>query len=147
MQKLLIILLFLFFNPSSVLSEENNYFLSLKKNKVYVRYGPGKSYPIKYIYKKKFLPIKVIDKKDNFRKIIDHKKNSGWIHRIMLRKLNSLVILEEKIVFKKNSKFSKPLVKLKKGRLVIIKKCELNWCRIQTGNYIGWIDKKNVWGI
>ena len=147
MQKLLIILLFLFINPSSVLSEENNYFLSLKKNKVYVRYGPGKSYPIKYIYKKKFLPIKVIDKKDNFRKIIDHKKNSGWIHRIMLRKLNSLVILEEKIVFKKNSKFSKPLVKLKKGRLVIIKKCELNWCKIKTDAYIGWIDTKNIWGI
>ncbi len=147
MQKFLIILVFLLINSSNVISKENNYFLSLKKNKVYVRYGPGKNYPIKYIYKKKFLPIKVIDKKDNFRRIIDHKKNSGWIHQIMLRKLNSLIILEEKIVFKKNSKFSKPLVKLEKGRLVIIKKCNPNWCRIQTGDYIGWIDTKNVWGI
>tara|TARA_B100001741_G_C16032436_1_gene360533 strand:- start:42 stop:485 length:444 start_codon:yes stop_codon:yes gene_type:complete len=147
MQKFLIILIFLLINSSSVISEENDYFLSLKKNKVYVRYGPGKNYPIKYIYKKKFLPIKVIDKKDNFRKIIDHKKNSGWIHRIMLRKLNSLIILEDKIVFKKSSKFSKPLVKLEKGRLVIIKKCKVNWCRIETNDYIGWIDTKNVWGI
>ena len=80
-------------------------------------------------------------------RIIDHKKNSGWIHRIMLRKLNSLIVLEEKIVFKKNSKFSKPLVKLEKGRLVIIKKCEINWCKIKTDAYIGWIDTKNVWGI
>ena len=147
MQKFLIILFFLLINPSNVISEENNYFVSLKKSKVYVRYGPGKNYPIKYIYKKKFLPIKVIDKKDNFRRIIDHKKNSGWIHRIMLRKLNSLIVLEEKIVFSKSTKFSKPLAKLEKGRLVIIKECKLNWCRIQTGNYIGWIDKKNVWGI
>ena len=147
MQKFLIIFFFLLINPSHVIAEETNYFVSLKKNKVYVRYGPGKNYPIKYIYNKKFLPIKVIDKKDNFRRIIDHKKNSGWIHRIMLRKLNSLVILEEKIVFKKNSKFSKPLVKLEKGRLVIIKKCELNWCKIKTGDYSGWIDTKNVWGI
>ncbi len=147
MQKFLIIIFFLLLNSSSVASKENDYFLSLKKNKVYVRYGPGKNYPIKYIYKKKFLPIKVIDKKDNFRRIIDHKKNSGWIHRIMLRKLNSLIILEEKIVFKKNSKFSKPLVKLEKGRLVIIKKCEVNWCKIETGSYSGWIDTKNVWGI
>ena len=65
----------------------------------------------------------------------------------MLRKLNSLIVLEEKIIFKKSSKFSKPLVKLAKGRLVIIKKCKINWCRIQTGDYIGWIDTKNVWGI
>ena len=147
MQKFLIILFFLLINSSNVISEENYYFLSLKKSKVYVRYGTGKDYPIKYIYNKKFLPIKVIDKKDNFRRIIDHKKNSGWIHQIMLRKLNSLIMLEEKIVFKKNSKFSKPLVKLEKGRLVIIKKCEPNWCRIETGNYSGWIEKKNVWGI
>ena len=147
MQKFLIIIFFFLLNSSSVIAEENNYFLSLKKDKVYVRYGPGKDYPIKYIYRKKFLPIKVIDKKDNFRRIIDHKKNSGWIHRIMLRKLNSLIILEEKIVFKKNSKFSKPLVKLEKGRLVIIKKCEVNWCKIETGSYSGWIDTKNVWGI
>ena len=147
MQKFLIILFFLLINPSSVVCEKNTYFLSLKKDKVYVRHGPGKNYPIKYIYKKKFLPIKVIDKKDNFRRIIDHKKNSGWIHQIMLRKLNSLIMLEEKIVFKKNSKFSEPLVKLEKGRLVIMKKCEANWCRIETENYSGWIDTKNVWGI
>ena len=147
MQKFIIILTFLLISPSAAISEENNYFLSLKKDKVYVRFGPGKNYPIKYIYNKKFLTIKVIDKKDNYRKIIDHKKNSGWIHQIMLRRLNSLIVLEEKIVFKKNSKFSKPLAKLEKGRLVIIKKCKINWCRIETGNYIGWIDTKNVWGI
>jgi len=147
MQKFLIIIIFLLINPSSVISEEKYYFLSLKKDKVYVRYGPGKNYPIKYIYKKKFLTIKVIDKKDNFRRIIDHKKNSGWIHQIMLRKLNSLIVLEEKIVFRKSTKFSKPLAKLKKGRLVMIKKCKINWCKIEAGDYIGWIDTKNVWGI
>jgi len=147
MQKFLIILFFLLINSSNVISEENDYFLSLKKDKVYVRYGPGKNYPIKYIYKKKFLTIKVIDKKDNFKRIIDHKKNSGWIHQIMLRKLNSLIVLEEKIIFKKSSKFSKPLAKLEKGRMVIIKKCKINWCRIQAGDYIGWINTKNVWGI
>jgi len=147
MQKILIILFLLLISSSKVISEENDYYLSLKKDKVYVRYGPGKNYPIKYIYRKKFLPIKVIDKKDNFRRIIDHKKNSGWIHQIMLKKLNSLIILEEKIIFKKNSKFSKPLAKLEKGRLVIIEKCMVNWCKIKTDSYIGWIDTKNVWGI
>ena len=147
MQKFLIILLFLLLNSSYVFSNEKNYFLSLKKNKVYVRYGPGKNYPIKYIYKKKFLPVKVIDKKENFRRIIDHKKNSGWIHSIMLTKPNSLIVLEEKIVFKNNSKFSEPVVKLEKGRLVTIKKCKLNWCKIESDNYSGWIETKNVWGI
>ena len=123
----------------------DNYFLMLKNDKVNVRYGPSFDYPIKYIYKKKFLPVKVIDKKENFRRIIDHKKNSGWIHISQLKKSNSLVVLEDKIIFSKNSKFSRPLFKLEKGRLVILKKCISNWCKIKSDNYTGWMQIKNSW--
>ncbi len=146
--RLIFPLFLLFFSLNSTsYSNENDYFLMLKNNKVYVRYGPSLDHPIKFIYKKKFLPVKIIDKKENFRKIIDHKKNTGWVHSVMLKKSNSLIVLENKIVFQKNSKFSKPIVKLEKGRLVIIKKCKLNWCNITTGKYKGWIQKSNVWGI
>ena len=146
MQKLLIILFFFILNSSNVISDEKNHFVSLKNNKVNVRYGPGFNYPVKFIYKKKFLPIKVIDKKENFRRIIDHKKNGGWIHISQLRKSNSLIVLEDKIIFKKNTKFSKPIVKLKKGRLVVIKKCKLDWCKVKSDKFIGWIEINNVWG-
>ncbi len=123
-----------------------NYFLSLKNKKVNVRYGPGFDYPIKYIYKKKFLPVEVIDKKENFRRIIDFKKNSGWIHISQLKKGNSLIVMEDKILFSKSSKFSRPIAKLEKGRLLIVKKCKNNWCKIKTDKYKGWIDNNNVWG-
>tara|TARA_Y100001970_G_C14063004_1_gene765195 strand:+ start:714 stop:1082 length:369 start_codon:yes stop_codon:yes gene_type:complete len=119
----------------------------LKNNKVNVRYGPSLDYPVKFIYKKKFLPVKIIDKKENFRKIIDHKKNGGWIHISQLRKSNSLIVLEDKIIFKKNTKLSKPLVKIEKGRLVLIKKCLNDWCKIKTDKFEGWIEINNIWGI
>ena len=146
MQKLLIILFFLLINPSSIIADENNYFLSLKKNKVYVRYGPGKNYPIKYIYKKKFLTIKVIDEKDNFRRIIDHKKNSGWIHISQLKKSKSLITTSKKILFNKPTKYSKPLAKLDIGRLLLTKKCNRDWCIVKTGEFTGWVSKDNIWG-
>ena len=63
MQKIIIITIVFFSFFSNSISIESNYFLSLKNKKVNVRYGPGFDYPIKYIYKKKFLPVKVIDKK------------------------------------------------------------------------------------
>jgi len=124
----------------------NDKFLMLKNDKVNVRYGPSFDYPIKFVYKKIQLPIKIIDKKENFRRIIDHKNNSGWIHISQLRKSKSFVALKKKILFKKPSKFSKPLAKIDKGRLLIVKKCENNWCKIQTEEFNGWIDKKNIWG-
>ena len=118
----------------------------LKNKKVNVRYGPGFDYQVKYIYKKIQLPLKVIDKKDNFRRIIDHKNNNGWIHVSQLRKAKSFIPLEDKIIFKKPSKFSKPIAQIKKGRLLLIKKCETQWCKIQTGEFIGWVNVENVWG-
>ena len=146
MQKLILIIFFTCISQSVLYSNEKAYFLMLKNNEVNVRYGPSFEYPIKFIYKKNFLPVKIIDKKENFRKIIDHKNNNGWIHISQLKKSNSLIMLKDKIVFKKNSKFSKPLIKLEKGRLVIVKKCIENWCNIKTEKYKGWIKVNNVWG-
>ena len=147
MQKLIIFFILIFIFNSNLFAIENTYFLMLKNKKVNVRYGPSFDYPIKFIYHKKFLPVEVIDKKENFRRTIDHKKNSGWIHISQLKKSKSLIILEDKILFKKSSKFSKPLAKLKKGRLVIVKKCKSKWCKVKVENYTGWVNiKKNVWG-
>ena len=72
------IVYFLLFLPIQVTFADE--FVMLKNKKVNVRYGPSFEYPIKYVYLKKNLPIKVIDKKEHFRRIIDHKHNSGWIH-------------------------------------------------------------------
>ena len=121
-------------------------FLSLKKSEVNVRYGPSFDTKIKYVYKKINLPVKQIDKKENFRRIVDLKNNSGWIHVSQLKKSNSIIILDNKILFKKPSIFSMPIVRLEKGRLLVIKKCEDNWCNIITDNYYGWIKTNNIWG-
>ena len=139
---LLIVIIFL--QSTSLYSAE--IFLSLKKNKVNVRYGPGFDFPVKYVYKKINFPIKQIDKKENFRRIIDVKNNSGWIHVSQLKKNNSVITLNDKVLFKKPSFFSKPIVKIKKGRLLIIKNCENEWCNIKTENFSGWVDKSNLWG-
>ena len=145
MKKKIFILLLIFFS-NIIYADIPKKYLSLKNKLVNVRYGPSFNYPIKYVYKKKYLPIEIIDKKENFRRIIDFKKNSGWIHISQLKKSNSLIVLKNKILFKKPSKFSKPLVKLEKGRLLIVKKCKIGWCKIKTENFVGWVNTKNLWG-
>jgi SH3-like domain-containing protein len=145
MQKTLYILFFLVLLITSSLAQET--FLSLKKNKVNVRYGPSFDSDIKYVYKKKNLPIKQIDKKENFRRIIDLKNNSGWIHISQLKKINSVISTNDKILFKKPSSFAKPIAQIKKDRLLILQKCEKSWCKVRSNNFEGWIKKDNIWGL
>ena len=132
-KKIILILFILFF---SSVSNADEIFLSLKKNKVNVRYGPSFESPVKYIYKKLNLPIKQIDKKEN----------SGWIHWSQLKPLNSIIPLNDKILFDKPTIFSKPIAKIKRGRMLVVQNCVGDWCKIKTNEYKGWIEKNNVWG-
>ena len=144
-QKIIYTLFCLTILTTSSIAEET--FISLKKSKVNVRYGPSFDSDIKYIYKKINLPLKEIDKKDNFRRIIDLKNNSGWIHVSQLKKNNSVITTKDKILFKKPSSFAKPIAQIKKGRLLIVDRCENNWCKIKSDNYEGWIKTIDIWGL
>ena len=143
--KKIYIIFFLFFFIHN--SFANEIFVSLKKNKVNVRYGPSFESDIKYVYKKINLPLKQIDKKENFRRIIDFKKNSGWIHISQLKKSNSVIATQDKILFKKPTSFAEPIAQIKEGRMLIIKRCENIWCKIIAEEYEGWVKINNLWGL
>ena len=144
MSKQIFIFLFTIFFFSFASAEDT--FLSLKKNKVNVRYGPSFESPVKFIYKKINLPIKQIDKKENWRRIIDFKNNSGWIHQSQLKPINSIIPLKKIILFSKPSNFSKPIAKIDRGRVLLIQKCIEGWCKIKSDKFKGWRETDSIWG-
>ena len=122
-------------------------FLTLKNNKVNLRQGPSFKHPVKLIYKKKYLPVIIINKIETWREIKDHQSNSGWIHVSQLSKRKSGINIEKNsIIYKKPTIYSKPIAKLDLGRLVLIEKCKSQWCKIKSGGYIGWVNKNTLWG-
>ena len=143
---LLLFFLALFFTSKSFSSENLN-FLSLKNTEVNLRQGPSFEYPIKLIYKKKYLPVVILDKSGTWRKIIDFKNNSGWIHISQLSKKKSAINTKNNsVLYKKSTIYSKPIATLEIGRLVLIGKCKVKWCKITTGDFKGWVFKSSLWG-
>tara|TARA_A100001388_G_C28551153_1_gene394949 strand:- start:158 stop:604 length:447 start_codon:yes stop_codon:yes gene_type:complete len=129
----------------NLFSEE--YFLTLRNDKVNLRQGPSFEYPIKLFYKKKFLPVLIQEKFENFRKIRDHENNSGWVHISQLSKKKAAITIDDNlIVFNRPSLYSQPKVILKKGKLCKIKKCKDEWCKIASENFKGWVKKDSLWG-
>ncbi len=146
MQKLAVFLI-IFFYFGNVFSNEE-YFLTLRNEKVNLRQGPSFDYPVKIFYKKKFLPVLVQDKSENFRKIRDHENNSGWVHISQLSKKKAAIVIDDELIlFNDSTIYSNPMAILKKGRLVRIKKCEENWCKIKADKFNGWVKKKSLWGL
>ena len=147
MQKI-IIYFFIFFTFSNYAQTKEEYFRTLLYDKVNLRQGPSKDYPIKLFYKKKFLPVLILDSSDNFRKIIDHENNSGWIHVSQLTKKKAAIVTNDDLIMFKNATiYSNPIVILKKGRLVKIDKCKSHWCKVKSGGFKGWVKKESLWGL
>ena len=147
MQKIILIAFIIFFSLFKYVCADDEY-RTLKNDKANLRQGPSFEYPVKIFYKKKFLPVLILDSSDNFKKIRDHENNSGWIHVSQLSKKKAAIVIDDDvIVFSKPSVFSTPLVILRKGRLCKIVKCKQDWCRIKVDKYKGWIKKDGLWGL
>ena len=148
MPNIIIIFLFIFFNITGYSLAKDEYFMTLRHDKVNLRQGPSKDYPIKILYKKKFLPVLIQDSSYNFRKIRDHENNSGWIHISKLKKKKAAIIISDnEIMFNGATIFSNPVAILKKGKLIKINKCKKSWCKAEANDYKGWVKKNSLWGL
>tara|TARA_B100001741_G_scaffold216261_1_gene179194 strand:- start:27 stop:473 length:447 start_codon:yes stop_codon:yes gene_type:complete len=143
---ILVVLIVLFYQNTSFSKDE--YFLTLRYDKVNLRQGPSTEYPVKIFYTKKYLPVLVQDKSENFRKVKDHENNTGWIHISQLSKKKAAIVVNENLImFKNPTIYSKPIVILEKGRLSKIIKCREEWCKAETGKFKGWLKKEGLWGL
>ena len=147
MLRIIIIISNILFIESKSFSQDE-YFLTLRYNKVNLRQGPSREYPVKILYEKKFLPVLIQDQSDNFRKIRDHENNSGWIHISQLSKKKAAIVIDEELImFKNPTIYSKPIAILKKGRLAEIIKCKETWCKAKSDKHKGWLKKASLWGL
>ena len=147
MYKLIYLIFFIFVSSTSIHAFDEH-FLTLRNDKVNLRQGPSFEYPVKLFYKKKFLPVLVQDKSENFRKIRDHENNTGWIHVSQLSKKKAAIVVDDNAyIFSSNSIYSKPLAISKNGKLLLIKKCKKDWCKISSKRFKGWVKKESLWGL
>ncbi len=124
-------------------------FVSLRSDKVFMRVGPGKQYPIKWVYERKWLPVEVILEFDTWRKIRDQAGEEGWVHQSMLSgRRTALVIAGEPLnVFSNTSEKSRKRAVFEPGVVGFLETCKEDWCWLQSGGYSGWAKRNLLWGI
>jgi len=124
-------------------------FLSLRSNEVYVRTGPGKQFPVQWIFKKKGIPVEITLEYDVWRKIRDYDGHEGWIHKSLLtgKRTGFIQSNDGQAVHKKPNKKSALQVFLEKDVLVDIFECQSGWCYVSASGYKGWLKQQAIWGV
>ena len=124
-------------------------YVSLKSNDANIRVGPSKNYPIVIKYIKKNYPLKILEEHQAWRKIEDYKKNTGWIHKSLISGTRTGLVLsqEDKNIELLNTLDGSVIGEIGQGNIIHLEKCKIDWCLVSLGNFIGWINKKYIWGV
>ncbi len=129
--------------------EEQNYFASLRASETNVRAGPGQQYPVKFTFKAKSLPVRVISEYDNWNEIEDYEGQTGWVNQSLLTKKRSLLIRTTQSFVNMHSKSnekSRVLYRLENHVIGEYLGCEAKWCFVRINDKKGWVLKSAVFG-
>jgi SH3-like domain-containing protein len=123
-------------------------FASLRSDEVNLRVGPGENYPIAWVFKRKDMPVEILEQFQNWRRVADWQGDKGWILDRMVTAKRSVIIDGAVRELHRQPDAASPVIaRAEPG--VIAKLLELQgpWCRIEAGGYKGWVQRTEVWGI
>lgn len=123
-------------------------FVTLKSNEVNMRVGPGREYPLSWVYKQKNLPLKVIAEFDVWRKVIDHEGTTGWVHSQLVT-LKRYALIQSRLtkLHRKADETSAVLAVADKGVLLELQICEPLWCRVASDDLRAYVRRDAIWGV
>lgn len=151
-------LLLIFLVPLPVLAAPDNLYqqsglpipryVSLKSNEVNVRVGPGKRYPITWVYTRKALPVEVVEEFGDWRKLRDYDGSEGWVHKNLLSGVRTVFVLGQRRSLYLAPDANAPTV-MQADPMVIgeLEECNTQWCKLEINENEGWIRRNYIWAI
>jgi len=129
-------------------------FVTLKSGRVNLRVGPGRNYPVEWMYLKTGLPVEIIQEYDNWRRIRDSEGTAGWINQSLLSGKRSGIAApwlrgkeEAAITLTRDAdEKSRPIATVEPGAIGMIEQCDGQWCEMRFGGYSGYVRQSLIWG-
>ncbi|HEX7874636.1 MAG TPA: SH3 domain-containing protein [Sphingobium sp.] len=123
------------------------YWASIAKDEARMRVGPSMDYPANWIYRRRNLPVKVVETYPNWRKIEDPDGTQGWMHVRLLKDDRSAIVVGEITAMRTDpSDSAHSLYRVEPGVVGRVSDCDANWCRFDVNGQRGYVAKRNLWG-
>ncbi len=125
------------------------YWASIASGEAMMRTGPGRNYPGIWLYKRRDLPIRVIQVYPNWRKIEDPDGQQGWMLVTLLSDRRTAIVKPggPRAIHVKRDANSPVRYRAEPGVVGRIAQCDGSWCKIEVGKRKGWIAQGELWGV
>jgi len=142
-------------------------FASLRSDKVNMRAGPGREYPIRWIYRREGLPVEVRRSIGNWRLIRDFAGTQGWVHTALLSRTRTALVLGDgdrgdwkvdpnrtamvptggaRLMYDAPEETATVRARLAPNLILALVECRIDWCRVRVDGSRGWVRKADIWG-
>ena len=127
---------------------ETPYWASLKFDKVNMRVGPSREYPIDWVYQRKGMPVKVVRLREEWRLIQDHEGTQGWVSRSQLIEDRGAMVTGKGLADLREDASADSTLRWRAEPGVIGKlvRCREDWCEIDVAGKTGWVLARRLWG-
>lgn len=123
------------------------YWASIAKDEARMRVGPSMDYPANWTYRRRDLPVKVVEVYPNWRKIEDPDGTQGWMHvRLLKDEKTAIVVGDIAVMRKQPSAAARPVYRAEPGVVGRVSDCEKGWCAFDVRGQRGFVETDRLWG-
>lgn len=123
------------------------YWASIAAGEAMMRAGPDRSYPATWVYRRRDLPVKVVQVLGPWRRITEQDGTTGWMLAMLLAKRRTGVITGGlQPIHEQPGEGGRVLWQAEPGVVGRLSRCDGQWCRIQIGERTGYVAEGALWG-
>lgn len=107
-------------------------------------------YPVKWVLKRKGLPVEILLEFEGWRKIRDPQGQEGWVHQSLLSGHRTAILIAKD----PQTLRARPAVDgmaraiLQPGVVVGVGSCHKDgWCKVTAQDLNGWVESRALWGV
>ena len=122
-------------------------FVSLASDEINVRTGPGQMHPIRWVFTRRGVPVQIVEETQDWRRIVDHEGETGWIHASLLSSRRTILVIGETRPLRRTPQHDARIVALVEPLVVgNLLNCERNWCLVEVDGRRGWLERGQFYG-
>lgn len=122
-------------------------FVSLKSGEANLRSGPGTAYPIRWVYRRKHLPLIIHDEHGHWRAVRDPWGEEGWLHRSLLSGRRTAMVTKDLTPLVRDPGDGSDVLLYAERRIIgTLEFCREGWCRMSIDGRAGWMPDTALYG-
>lgn len=129
-------------------AKKTPYWASIDEAEARMRTGPSTEFPVKWVYKRQYLPVKVVAVHEVWRKIEDPDGDQGWMHVRLLSPNRTALVTGSGVAALRDGPEATARIawRVEPGVVGRVEDCAKGWCRLDVAGRNGYIEVDRLWG-